>query len=452
METFVISLSAVAKAAALACTGVYLHRRGFVSTPQAKEMLSRYSQQIGLPCLFFSKIIAAQNGRSNDGGGTSFFDETTGSDIGDDGTTPNQWVLGLLALWPVYVVFCGLLVGHVMASTTKLSTGQHKALLVATAFANSTGLPTTLLSMMTTTTTPDDPTRFLSIYLILYPILQWGIGGTLLGLDEPVKLSNATIVHDQQQEQVQSNIATTNSSILQNDDDGHDDDDERDSNNNTDEEDAGLLENENTSTSLLHETCRISVNSKDVTNTIFHTFWSTARRGLDQPPVVGALAGWFIVSIPFLAKLWTEGACKWLGQAIKTIGESAIPINMAVLGINLSMTFSGSNNGNETGCFADRKLLISVTLGKLVIMPTIGLFSSWILRLLFSVDPSIIMVVSLVFCTPTANAVIVMTDLSKVLDMQIKNGMARMLATQYIVAPALLSLWVMLILHISQAR
>eukprot|EP00977_Amphora_coffeiformis_P026551 scaffold27769_cov176-Amphora_coffeaeformis.AAC.2 len=439
MKTFVISLSAVAKAAALACTGVYLHRRGFVSTPQAKEMLSRYSQQIGLPCLFFSKIVVLQTHSS---GGSSFFGETpaVGSDYGSDGTT-NHWVLGLLALWPVYVVTCGLLVGHVMASTMKLPTGQRRAVLVATAFANSTGLPTTLLSMMTATTS-DDPTRFLSIYLILYPILQWGIGGTLLGLDEPANVSNS-MVSDQQQQQRQSN-----------DDDQHNRDDGDDSNNTaclTDEEDAGLLENENSPTSLLDETPRIPANSKS--GTLFHTFWSTARRGLDQPPVIGALAGWLVMSTPFLAKLWTEGACQWLGEAIKTVGGAAIPINMAVLGINLSMTFSSGNTANnEAGCTTDRKLLVFVTLGKLVVMPTIGLLSVWILRLLFSLDPSIAMVMSLVCCTPTANNIIVMTDLSQVLDLHIKQGMASMIATQYVVAPALLSLWVMLILHISQAR
>ena len=140
------------------------------------------------------------------------------------------------------------MVGHARASTVKLAMGQRKALLVATAFANSTGLPTTILSMMTTTTS-DDPTRFLSIYLILYPILQWGIGGTLLGLNEPAEGSNS-FTPDQRQQQHQSNTtttATTNDLVIQNDEQ-HNNDDGDDSHNEaclTDEEDTGLLENEN---------------------------------------------------------------------------------------------------------------------------------------------------------------------------------------------------------------
>lgn len=59
-------------------------------------------------------------------------------------------------------------------------------MLVACGFSNSSGLPITLLSALHAhfSATSDigriDPTFFLSVYLLLYPVLQWGIGGWLL--------------------------------------------------------------------------------------------------------------------------------------------------------------------------------------------------------------------------------------------------------------------------------
>lgn len=432
METFLVSLTAVGKAAALACTGFYLHRRGLVPTAQAKEMLGRYSQHIGLPCLFFSKI--------------------TGSDqtISANETTASAPVLGLLVLWPVYVVTCGLVLGHLLLATildVPTVGGQRRAVLVAIAFANSTGLPTTLLSMMTTQT--DDPTRFLSIYLIFYPILQWGVGGTLLGLDEPKTAEMNNIVHEKQQRPLKAR-----SSSIQNRGQ-HDYDDDYDDGGNTEscteEEDVALLESRNNSKNLTQaDTNDFQAKDCESNTTPLCSFWSSARRGLGQPPVVGALTGWFIVAVPGFQALWTAGgALQWLWHAIHVVGQAAIPINMAVLGINLSMAFL--SHPNETVTATDRKVLVCVTLGKLVLMPMIGLLSVYLLQLCLDVDSSIIMIMSLVFCTPTANAVVLITDLSQVLSPQTKQGMARILAAQYAVAPVLLSLWVMLTLHIAQA-
>jgi len=56
------------------------------------------------------------------------------------------------------------------------------------AFANSTGLPITLLAVIRSNFPPNtevgqvDPTLFLSKYLLVYPILQWGMGTWLLHL------------------------------------------------------------------------------------------------------------------------------------------------------------------------------------------------------------------------------------------------------------------------------
>jgi predicted permease len=68
------------------------------------------------------------------------------------------------------------------------NTPRHhvQTVLVACAFGNSTGLPITLLTVVhanfpvTSNLGRVDPTLFLSVYLLLFPVLQWGLGGYLL--------------------------------------------------------------------------------------------------------------------------------------------------------------------------------------------------------------------------------------------------------------------------------
>lgn len=66
---------------------------------------------------------------------------------------------------------------------------QFRSVLAACGFGNSTGLPITLLIVIHSNfpVTSDlgriDPTLFLSVFLLLYPVLQWGLGGWLLAPD-----------------------------------------------------------------------------------------------------------------------------------------------------------------------------------------------------------------------------------------------------------------------------
>lgn len=88
--------------------------------------------------------------------------------------------LWMLLLWPVYVVLCGIFTGYLAARLSKTPPLQINSCLAACAFGNSTGLPITLLSVIhkqfpkSTELGRIDPTAFLSVYLLLYPVLQWG--------------------------------------------------------------------------------------------------------------------------------------------------------------------------------------------------------------------------------------------------------------------------------------
>lgn len=417
LDTFWVSLMAVGKAGALASTGVLLHRRGFVASAQAKQTLSRYSQQIALPCLFFSKITSKEENNNEDLDNSS------------------AWFL-LLVLWPLYVVATGLLVGHGMATMVGIQSKEQKtALLVTTAFANSTGLPTTLLSLMANAMQGNsDPMKQLTVYLMVYPVLMWGVGGTLLGLGEPVP------ARESERPSATGGVRMITFSRKSSSDEGATEDDTVDE---SDHDPLLTRDEEDSLSTNLNNLPDASSMSMDC-----HSLWSVVQRALYQPPVLGALTGWIVVSIPVLQYMWNEGCLAWLGEAVHTVGQAAIPMNMAVLGINLSMTMSSEAKLSNS---VDVKLVISVVVGKLIVMPLLGLLSVYFLKAVLNLEGSVAAVMALVWCTPSANTLMVMSDLSRVLPEQMKVGMARLLAAQYTAAPFLLSLWVMCTLQLANS-
>jgi len=68
------------------------------------------------------------------------------------------------------------------------------------------------------------------------------------------------------------------------------------------------------------------------------------------------------------------------------VGEAAVPINMIILGINLSSTFQkkkkskNDNNDNEKNKVLSSQTVMAVVVGKMVIMPIIGIISTWALQ------------------------------------------------------------------------
>lgn len=62
--TFRASVRSVGTAVAMACVGIYLHQRGFVST-EGKRTLAKISQQVTFPLFLFCKIIYCNQDWSN---------------------------------------------------------------------------------------------------------------------------------------------------------------------------------------------------------------------------------------------------------------------------------------------------------------------------------------------------------------------------------------------------
>ena len=165
-----------------------------------------------------------------------------------------------------------------------------------------------------------------------------------------------------------------------------------------------------------------------------------------QPPVVGALLGMFVASFPQLRGIFVDlidrsddAPLEWAFDALHTVGQAAVPINMMILGCNLSASYNNSSKSGDG--LLSPQTTISIVIGKMLVMPLIGMASAKIFRdYLWDVPDEIAgsfyLVVLIVFLTPTANNVMVMVELS---GSGSKEGIARVIAWQYAVAPILLS-------------
>jgi predicted permease len=195
---FVAATQSVGTAATLAGAGFYFHRRVIlkrnnhqknndggknnaviIDDTAGKKMLALISQQVTIPAFLFTKIVRCPP--SIDGDGIEAESNDCPSLIDNLGN--DLWMMLFL---PFFVVTCGLIIGRLAAFLSATPSRQTKIVMATCAFANSTGLPITLLTVVhsnfpaSTKLGRHDPTIFLSIYLLLYPVLQWGIGGWLL--------------------------------------------------------------------------------------------------------------------------------------------------------------------------------------------------------------------------------------------------------------------------------
>jgi predicted permease len=173
IETFIASLRSVGAACMLALVGIYLHRRGFI-VGEGKKTLALICQQALIPTYLCVKTMYCNQNNSD-------------KSCPDVVKSLNQ--IWILLIWPAYVVSVGAICAYIFSLIIKPPKKQIKAMYAAIMFGNSTALPITMLTVVHSNFPKSsilgkvDPTLFLSIYLLLYPVLQWGIGGWLLAPD-----------------------------------------------------------------------------------------------------------------------------------------------------------------------------------------------------------------------------------------------------------------------------
>jgi predicted permease len=533
--TFLASVRSVGTACTLAVVGIYLHRQDFV-VGDGKRTLALISQQVTIPLFLFTKIVFCNQDWS----------DNPCPDIIQ--SLQDVW---LLFFWPAYVVAAGIAVGYVVAHVTKTPPHQVRAVLACCAFGNSTGLPMTLLTVVHANfpATSDlgriDPTLFLSVYLLLYPVLQWGVGGWLLappdGGDEKAEDGDGT-KSPQKQTQLEIPLATTSMdydpksssyrlahNVLNNVATEHLYNRSRRGLSETDaslymsvQEDlnmwdpatnnvepspplpppsvrllqqqqqqaqassvedeqpyatqtiiplAGLFTSpsdpsdipKNESSALLMPPPakrQVSDASMSIATSVVAyqqgTLWDTLQKigsRCLQPPVVGAICGMMVAATPLrgifvdLIDRQSHAPLQWLFDGLYQIGGAAVPINMMILGCNLSASYTQQQKAkydvDAQSKLLDSSTMMGVVIGKMLILPMVGFLSTYILRtsqiidVPDDIDGAFYLVLMIVFLTPTANNVMVMVELS---GSGTKEGIAQSIAWQYMSAPFMLSL------------
>jgi predicted permease len=401
LSTFVASLQSVGTAATLAAGGFYLHQRGFVSN-EGRKALARYGQQVAVPALFFSRLIVC-GPQTDTENCPSVWDQMR-----------QAWVL---FVWPFYVIALGLVVGFITSVVSKTPRWQWTSVMASVALCNSFSLPITLLSVIEEShLVQGDPTQYLTIYVILHPIIMWSVGGLLLApvnSDKVVKASDSLPVAEPESHLPAHHdpLATEESLLLK------------------------LQQGD-------------SANDKITCKSFLRAAVKSASKAL-QPPVVASVTGLVVAAIPPLRFLLTssssreEALLEWFLRGLVSIGRSAVPVSMAILGINLSMTAAEEKQERQVSY----RTLAAVVVSRMLIMPIIGVLSVTLLNRFFfrSADTALYLVLMIEFITPTANTVLLMAELAECM----RSGMATILAYQYLISPILLTLSVAMVLHVA---
>jgi predicted permease len=98
--------------------------------------------------------------------------------------------------------------------------------------------------------------------------------------------------------------------------------------------------------------------------------------------------------------------------------------------------------------------MLAIVVGKMVVMPVLGILSTWFLQRYYIDFPDEIaatcyLVMMIVFITPTANNVMVMVELS---GSSSKEGMARMIGYMFLISPVVLSIVLTLLVRLASCH
>ena len=76
---------------------------------------------------------------------------------------------------------------------------------------------------------------------------------------------------------------------------------------------------------------------------------------------------------------------EWIFDGLYNVGQAAVPINMLILGCNLSNSYNqysgkAGKTTSKAGLFSTRTM-VGIVLGKMVVLPLVGIVSTILLRL-----------------------------------------------------------------------
>jgi len=385
---FLTAVQSILEAMVIICIGIWLTKCG-IMPPDKRTMLAHISMNITIPCLLFHSVVAG-------------FDRQVLS---------QAWPM---ALFPLIYVSIGLLIGMLVVAVGNPPPDFVRGTIAAIAFGTSTGMPVVLLQVVkssigsTLNLSDTDPMIFLSVYLMTYPVLQWAVGGALLKAKSPDDAGTISL----------NAIPAADDLDLD-------------------------LHDVHCSTPAIIE----AASKKAIEEAVDSATPSTAPcclNGLQDvlanmlaPPVVAALLGMIIALTPLRSWLIKPGApLAWLFAATEMVGAAAAPLNLFVLGGSLG---SGTILG-----VVSKRLLASIVLGKMLLMPLVGMAVTTILGQYISIcspqDDMFWLVAMIVTCTPTANNIVILTEIGG----ENKQAMSSTILVEYICAPFLVTLTLML--------
>jgi len=417
-----IALRSMGTAGAMAGFGAVLTRAG-VLDKERKSFLAKLSAKFTIPCLLFTSILnCSQNYSANKCSNLS-------------GILVGGWPMLLL---PVLNVSVGLLLGWLITTAVETPPDFRRSVWCAVAFGNSTGLPLTLLAVIHSSFPKSaelgavDPSAFLALYLIVMPILQWAVGGMLMGTTTGGKARHQ-----------RDSLASQDGYRLHNDHNDQGSSSDGNGSKLSKLESSGAAE-----TSLVHQ-------GEEHEEEEEASFVAQVIAVMSQPPVVATLVGVVIAMtsdtrfdirsvVVDTHDRDDDASLEWLFNGMLKMAAAAVPINMLILGCNLS------SFGWDTIWHAPWTINILVVGAKMVLMPMVGVITALALRQVLTLEPkvdaSFYLVVMVVTATPTANTVAVMAELGG----ENKELLATTIFTQYLFAPVLLTISIAVFVSITQ--
>ncbi len=132
-----------------------------------------------------------------------------------------------------------------------------------------------------------------------------------------------------------------------------------------------------------------------------------------QPPVVGAMAGVLVAATPLrgifvdLKSRSSDAPLQWFFDGLYSVGQAAVPLNMMILGTNVSSSLWNKNAQVSNDMFSPATIS-AIVIGKMLVMPIVGVLSACVLQYYIldipdSIEGSFYLVLMIVFITPTAN-------------------------------------------------
>jgi len=389
----------------LAGFGFLLARTGGIKDT---SQLAQISMKLTIPCLLFVSVLDCTQNWSN----------IACPAITD--TMRSSWPLLLL---PIVNVLVGLGFGALILMVAPPADSFRRSTMVAVAFGNSTGLPITLLTVIHMAFHPTselglvDPVLYLSVYLLVYPILQWGVGGLLLRKPTPT----AVAIPSRPESPVEAAPY--------------------------DELECHDVTSESPTPLPRHHRDLLPARWVLWLFAAKNCAWDGIRAFL-KPPVIASLAGLFLALIPPLRGLLVDlterdndAPLQWAFNSAQVMGRAAVPLNMLILGASLAHGARWSAVRWQTN--------LLIAFAKLVLMPAVGIATVYLLRAILptgTVSPAVYLVTMMVTATPTANNVLVMVKVAG----EDADAMSTCIFTQYALSPIFLTASVALFVYIAE--